>query len=249
MSRQGWLVYVCDQDEDAEDFRRCSEQIQALQHSPAMSAAAMQFSRFYHAVKADLNARGLAGIDLLVNNAGIAGPTARLEDQPVDAWLRTIDININGTFHMTREALPLLRCQAPGASIIKIESRCGLFRCPLRGPYVAGKRAGDRPYQDTGNGTWTPKGSGSTRSVRAVSKAPGSIGSVAADVPDPETCPIAEVEAEYRTAEHPCAPLLTCDDIANMVIYLTSPAGQRDFRPGAFDRWTYGRDFRLELEV
>lgn len=81
------------------------------------------------------------GIDLLVNNAGIAGPTARLEEQPLDGWAATIDINLNGTFHMTRAAIPLLRARAPGSAIINMSSNAGLFGCPLHGRYVARKWA------------------------------------------------------------------------------------------------------------
>lgn len=83
----------------------------------------------------------LESLDLLVNNAGIAGPTARLEDQPVDGWQRTIDINLNGMFHMARLAIPLLRARAKGAAIINMSSSAGLFGFALRTPYVASKWA------------------------------------------------------------------------------------------------------------
>ena len=139
LSAAGWLVYLCDQDQVAVDA--------AAQTDPGLTAHVCDVSNvaavdgFFGAVAADLEGRGQAGIDLLINNAGIAGPTARLEDQPAEAWLRTIDVNLNGTFYMTRQAIPLLRRKAPGAAIINMSSNAGLFGCPLRGPYVASKWA------------------------------------------------------------------------------------------------------------
>lgn len=61
--------------------------------------------------------------------------------QAVDAWLQTIDININGMFLMTMHAIPLLRMERPGSSIITTSSNAGLTGCPLRGPYTASKWA------------------------------------------------------------------------------------------------------------
>lgn len=48
-------------------------------------------------------------LDVLVNNASILGPKRHLDETEVDDWRRTIDINVNGTFVVTRRAYPLLR--------------------------------------------------------------------------------------------------------------------------------------------
>ena len=219
---QGWLVYVCDQDEAA---------VAALPKAdPCLSARVCDVSaiaavaEFYRDVAADLDGRGLSGIDLLVNNAGIAGPTARFEDQPAEAWLRTIDVNLNGMFHMTREAIPLLRQKAPGASIITMSSNAGLFGCPLRGPYVASK--------------WALIGLTRTlamelgpEGIRANAICPGSVEGpridrvIAADA-TARGLSTAEVEAEYKR-QISLRTFVTAQDIAEMVVYLTSPAGMR----------------------
>jgi len=79
-------------------------------------------------------------LDILVNNAGIAGPTAAVEDIEIDQWQQTIDINLNGSFYVTRLATPLLKV-AGGGSVVNISSNAGQFGLPLRSPYTATKWA------------------------------------------------------------------------------------------------------------
>lgn len=80
------------------------------------------------------------GIDCLVNNAGIAGPTAPVEEVPLDEWQRTLDVNITGMFLATKHAVPVLKeCDRP--SIINISSISGKRPLPARTPYVASKMA------------------------------------------------------------------------------------------------------------
>ena len=72
-------------------------------------------------------------LDVLVNNAGIAGPTAAVEDIEIEAWQQTLDIDISGTFYVTRLAVPILK-RAGGGSIVNMSSSAGLMGCPLRSP-------------------------------------------------------------------------------------------------------------------
>jgi 3-oxoacyl-[acyl-carrier protein] reductase len=48
-------------------------------------------------------------VDVLVNNAGVAGPTAPVEEYPVDEWRRVLDVNLTGTFLCTRRCIPPMR--------------------------------------------------------------------------------------------------------------------------------------------
>jgi len=76
-------------------------------------------------------------LDVLINNAGIAGPTARVGDILPEEWDKTIAVDLNGVFYCTRRAAALLRDSK--GSIINISSSAGLFGYPLRSPYVAAK--------------------------------------------------------------------------------------------------------------
>ena len=80
------------------------------------------------------------GLDVLINNAGIAGPTAAVEKITPEQWARTIAVNLNGQFHCLRRAVPLLKA-AGGGSIINISSVAGRLGYPLRAPYAASKWA------------------------------------------------------------------------------------------------------------
>ena len=79
-------------------------------------------------------------LDVLVNNAGVAGPTAAVEDIEVEQWDQTIAVDLNGPFYVTRQAVPLLK-QAGGGSIVNIASTAALFGFPLRSAYAAAKWA------------------------------------------------------------------------------------------------------------
>jgi len=79
-------------------------------------------------------------LDLLINNAGIAGPAVPVEECDEDGWDECIQINLSGTFYMTKRAVPLLR-ESKDASIINVASTAALMGCPQRSPYVASKWA------------------------------------------------------------------------------------------------------------
>ena len=86
----------------------------------------------------DVAASTLSGLDVLVNNAGIAGPTARVEDVTPEALEATLRIDLAAMFHCARRAVPHLR-QAGGGSIVNLSSAAGRFGFPLRSPYAAAK--------------------------------------------------------------------------------------------------------------
>ena len=82
----------------------------------------------------------LGGLDVMVNNAGIAGPTGKVEEISIADWQRCIEIDLNGMFYCTRLAVPMLKA-AGGGSIVNLSSAAGRLGFPYRTPYAAAKWA------------------------------------------------------------------------------------------------------------
>lgn len=82
----------------------------------------------------------LGGLDVLVNNAGMAGPTGQLDEIDPGEWDRTVAVNLTGTFNVTRAAIPWLKQHGAGA-IVNIGSTAGRMGFPNRSAYAATKWA------------------------------------------------------------------------------------------------------------
>ena len=82
--------------------------------------------------------RPLGGLDVLVNNAGIAGATAPVAEYPIETWSAVINVNLTGTFMVTQRAIPLLKQSAAG-SVIVMSSLAGRFGYPNRVAYSTTK--------------------------------------------------------------------------------------------------------------
>jgi NAD(P)-dependent dehydrogenase (short-subunit alcohol dehydrogenase family) len=82
----------------------------------------------------------MGGIDVLVNNAGVAGPTALVEDVDPAAWRDCLAVTLDSHFLLTRLVVPRMKQQRSGA-IVSISSTAGLFGYGMRTPYAAAKWA------------------------------------------------------------------------------------------------------------
>ncbi|SEW25511.1 NAD(P)-dependent dehydrogenase, short-chain alcohol dehydrogenase family [Cognatiyoonia koreensis] len=77
-------------------------------------------------------------LDVLCANAGIAGPTATVEDVELADWQRCVSVNLEGAFLAAKYAAPLMKAQQSGAMIFT-SSTAGIFGYPNRAPYAAAK--------------------------------------------------------------------------------------------------------------
>lgn len=130
----GARVHICDVAQAALDA--CGREQPNIGRSRADVSRVDEVDRLFADVK-----RELGGLDVLINNAGIAGPTAKVEDiQPAD-WERCIAVDLNGMFYCTRLAMPMLKANGRerGGSVINLSSVAGRLGFGMRTPYAAAK--------------------------------------------------------------------------------------------------------------
>jgi NAD(P)-dependent dehydrogenase (short-subunit alcohol dehydrogenase family) len=163
----------------------------------------------------------LGGLDVLVNNAGIAGPTALVENVGADEVDTTLRVDLASMFHCARRAIPALRA-AGGGAVINLSSAAGRFGFPLRAPYSAAKW-GVIGFTKSLSIELGPDG------IRVNAILPGPVDGPrirAVIKAKAEAARISENEMTERTV---ATTSLRCfvaqQDIANMALYLASPFG------------------------
>ena len=130
-AREGARVHVCDVDREA--LYALTEGEPAITGAPCDVADRGEVAR---TVAAALDSLG--GLDALVNNAGIAGPTGRVEEIHPEDWDRCLSVCLTSQFDFTRLCVPALRDSA-NASVVNLSSAAGRLGFPLRSPYAAAK--------------------------------------------------------------------------------------------------------------
>lgn len=131
---EGAKVHVCDVDQAA--LRRLAKSDPKITMSKTDVSDRKQVTKLFKDAVPVLG----GGLDVLVNNAGIAGPTGKVEDLPPEEWDRCLAINITGQFNCARMAVPYLR-KSRNASIVNLSSAAGKLGFALRTPYSASKWA------------------------------------------------------------------------------------------------------------
>jgi NAD(P)-dependent dehydrogenase (short-subunit alcohol dehydrogenase family) len=127
----GAQVHVCDLNESALDDLRSA--------IPGVSTSLCDIGKRAEVERMVAEAAAaLGGLDVLVNNAGISGPTASVEHMDPDAWESVMNVNLNGTFNVTRHAIPHLK-QSTNGVILVMSSLAGRFGYPNRSPYATTK--------------------------------------------------------------------------------------------------------------
>jgi 2-dehydro-3-deoxy-L-rhamnonate dehydrogenase (NAD+) len=149
----------------------------------------------------------LGGIDVLVNSAGIAGPTATVTELKLEDWHRTIAINLNGTFYTNRAVVPHMVAQGYGR-IVNIASIAGKEGNPNASAYSASKAAVI----------------GFTKSLaKELAKTGVTVNSVTpAAVRTPIFDQIPQSHIDFMLSKIPMARLGKVDEVASLVCWLAS---------------------------
>ena len=129
----GALGQICDVSES--HLETALREIPGMYGSQVAVANLAQVDKLFDDVR-----KNLGGLDVLINNAGVAGPTLAVEEIAPEDWTRTMAVNITGQFLCARREVPLLKKRG-GGSIINLSSVAGRFGYPLRTPYAASKWA------------------------------------------------------------------------------------------------------------
>src|SRR6185503_18445615 len=130
-ANEGARVHICDADAEALGRVRASDPV--LSGSLCDVSDRAQVARFF-----DEGLAKLGGLDCLVNNAGIAGPTGRIDEIDPAEWDRCIAIDLTGQFNCARLAVPHLR-KSKNASMVNVSSLAGRVGYALRTPYASSK--------------------------------------------------------------------------------------------------------------
>ena len=172
-------------------------------------------------VKAATDATGR--LDLLVNNAGLIDPIARIEDSDPAAWSQIIDVNVKGVYYGLRHAMPVMAAQSGGGTVVNISS--GAANSALEGwsHYCASKAAVLR-LTGVADKEMRPKG------VRVVGLSPGTVATeMQEQIRDSGINPVSQLSwSKHIPAEW----------VAGAIAFLTTPAA---------DPWL-GTDFSLKTD-
>jgi len=131
LTAHGARVFVCDVSDEA--LAAYGREFPGAGWIKADVSSEADVDRLFEA-----GAAHLGGLDALINNAGIAGPTGGVDEIDPAEWRRTIDICLTGQFLCARRAVPLIKA-AGGGSVVNLSSAAGRHGYAFRTPYSAAK--------------------------------------------------------------------------------------------------------------
>ena len=207
----GAKVFVCDV--QAASLDHLARELPEVGRCVADVSKEDDVARLFEAVD-----RELGGLDVLVNNAGVAGPTGPVETVSLADWERTMAVNITGQFLCVRQAVPRLR-KGRLPAIINLSSAAGHLGMPGRSPYSASKWA-VIGFTKTLALELGPDG------IRVNAILPGAVDgprirAVIAAKAEALGKPLDEVTHAY-TSQAALGRMVTATDIANMVLFAAS---------------------------
>jgi len=211
----GAKVFVCDIDDKA--LGEIAKEIPGLITVRCDMGQRAEIERMVPAAVA-----ALGGLDVLINNAGIAGLTLPVDEMPPDDWDKVVAVNLTAMFDVCRLAIPHLK-QSKAASIINMTSIAGRYGFVNRSPYAATKWGviGLTKTLAMELGAWD---------IRANAIAPGAVAGdriqrVFAGRAQISGLSLAEVEAEAFAAQSIKA-MVDPQDIAQLAVFLASDAAK-----------------------
>jgi NAD(P)-dependent dehydrogenase (short-subunit alcohol dehydrogenase family) len=212
--REGARVHVCDVDVPALDALAASDP--KITRTVCDVADPAAITRLVKTAVAELG-----GLDTLVNNAGIAGPTASCENIALPDWERTLAVNLTGQFLCAQQAIPLLKASG-NASIVNLSSAAGRFGFPNRTPYAASKW-GVIGFTKSLSMELGPFG------IRVNAICPGSVEGARIQAVYTAKAKLRgvapEVVRDEMVAKTSLRRMVSADDIANTIVFLASPLG------------------------
>jgi NAD(P)-dependent dehydrogenase (short-subunit alcohol dehydrogenase family) len=213
--RRGARVHICD---ISDDF--IADYLKA--HTGALATRADVASEGdVRRLFADVGA-SLGGLDAIVNNAGIAGPTGGVEDIEPEDWRRTIDVCLTGQFLCAHYGVPLLKA-AGGGAIVNLSSAAGRFGYAFRTPYSAAKW-GVIGFTQSLAKELGPANIRVNAILPGIVEGPRMTGVI--------TARARQMNVSYEAMEKTYLDrvslrrMVTADDVAATVAYLLSPAGR-----------------------
>lgn len=212
----GAQVHICDVDRATiETFVKANPGITATQADVSDPAAV---DRVFDDVRTILG-----GLDVLVNNAGIAGPTGGVDKIADPDWARTTDVNLNGQFYFAKRAVPLLSQSTANPCLIAMSSVAGRLGYAFRTPYSSTKWAivglvkslavelGPQNIRVNAILPGAVEGERMTKVIKARAEATGLT---------------YDQMLEDYLRKISLRRMVTVDDVAAMAVFLCSPAGR-----------------------
>lgn len=212
----GARVHVCDIDRLALD--RMAREAPEITSSMADASVPEDVARVFDDVEG-----ALGGLDVLINNVGIAGPTGALQDLQRGDWERTVAVNLNSQFYFAQRAIPLLKRSQANPCLIAMSSVAGRLGYPFRTPYASTKWAIVGLMKSLAI-ELGPHG------VRVNAILPGTVegermNSVIGARAATAGVPVEAMRAEYLQ-KISLRRMVTLDDVAAMALFLCSPAAR-----------------------
>jgi NAD(P)-dependent dehydrogenase (short-subunit alcohol dehydrogenase family) len=212
----GARVHVCDIDRSALD--RLAREAPEITASVADASVAHDVDRVFDDVQG-----ALGGLDVLVNNVGIAGPTGPIHELQRGDWERTVAVNLNSQFYFSNRAVPLLKRSAMNPSLIAMSSVAGRLGYAFRTPYAATKWAIVGLMKSLAI-ELGPHG------VRVNAILPGTVEGDRMNSVIGARAATAGVSVEAMRSEYlqkiSLRRMVTADDVAAMALFLCSPAAR-----------------------